>query len=409
MSLNIRSTGGFTFDSPEATFMAGLLANTTSDPGFANAAQLHVANFVLGDSEASDIDWAVAQGAFIHSQSWAYVAETQNATFSGRDQYLDWRTRESARLYVLSAGNDDADEMHHKGYNLLVVGGVWSDGLIADGAPPGADSCTTASSYRSTWRNDAAGQELPHLVAPAGCTQAVGLEYAGSSVIPPAIAGIAAGITEYETSLQGWPEALKAILMASPDAAGNASPDGCPWGTYGVSCAGSDGRDGTGLVHGENARSMAANRQPGTFTPARFGYDLGSMAKSDFSSSSPHLFSTTHYAQAAAGCPSFENLRIVLAWDSNVTCTAGSTGSCTDTLGMDLDLRVYEEPGGTLVAQSSSTTNSYEHVEDLLIRGPQGNCTPTGSLWYYRIEIALANYSSVTSETTFYGLAWHTY
>ena len=391
--------------------MAGVLANTTMDPGFANAATPYVANLIFGDSDIEDVDWAVGQGTFVNSQSWNFTAEGTSDLFSGRDQYLDWRTRNNRMLFVTSAGKDTS-YVAHKGYNLLVVGGAWSDGTIANGAAPSVDSTNCSGAmYTSNWVNDSLGQELPHLTGPGGCTSAVGITDYGVSIAPAAVAGMAAGLTEYDSDLDGWPEALKAILMASPNGYGGSTPDGCTWGSSGTGCLTPDGRDGTGLVHGTNALNMASNHQPpDSFSDiARYGYDFGFVDKSDFGASVPHLMSGTHYVEASAGCPSFEHLRVVLVWDSTVGCSAGNSSSCSDDLDMDLDLRIYEEPGGSLVSYTSSTVNSYEQMEEVLLRGSSVNCVPSGTAWYYRIEIALSNYSSVGSESTYYGLAWHTY
>ena len=76
---------------------------------------------------------------------------------------------------------------------------------------------------------------------------------------------------------------------------------------------------------------------------------------------------------------------------------------------MDIDLLVYEEPGHTLFAQSSTTANSYEVIE-AGIRDQLLNCTPSGVSWSYSIQLRLNNYASLPStESTYFGLAWHAY
>jgi hypothetical protein len=288
------------------------------------------------------------------------------------------------------------------------VGSNYNNGRIVDGTVPASETCGITSSYVSSWRNGVP-QELPHVTADGGCITAVGVTDAGTSFAAPAVTGMAAGLTEGAPALASWPEALKAIFLASPVTTAIGSPDGCPW-RYRRDAAGActllDGRDGTGRVNGSRAELIAGAPHVAGSTAIR-GHDYGYVTKASFDGTSNHFLTEAHLATGSGICNALgERLRVALAWDSDASCTSGSPESCSDSLDMDLDIRVYEEPGDSLVGQSATTVNSYEHV-DVLIRGPFGRCRPAGQNWYYRIEVSLANYDAVSAgEGTYYGLAW---
>lgn len=412
--LTIRLPAGAT--DAHSRLVTAMIANTTTTPGFANAATMFIANLTSPDipiTDVSDVDWAHAQATRIHNQSWHFPSERTTESLSARDRYLDYMTRVHALFYSTAASNRDDRLVVHKGYNIVTVGATYTDGSIVDGTQP--DNCSTGNpgtAYVSTWRNAGGGQELPHIVANGTCISAVGLtNWSGTSFSAPQIAGMAAGLVEYRSALTIWPEALKAIILASPRP-GLPTPDGCPWRfrkDASGNCTLNDGRDGTGLVNGVGALNMAATRSSAG-PPVQRGHDYGYITKGSFDPSTRFLTTAVHYAQGQYGpCPiSLDHLRVVLAWDSKVSCTAGDPSSCTDVLEMDLDLLVYEEPGGYLIATSSTTVNSYEHV-DVRIQGRTGHCYPTGTNWSYRIEVRLSNYTSLpASASTFYGIAWRT-
>jgi hypothetical protein len=200
-------------------------------------------------------------------------------------------------------------------------------------------------------------------------------------------------------------------LLASPIETPAATPDGCAWRFRRDSlgnCTLADGRDGTGLVNGVRARAMAGRMAEG-LDMVEAGHDFGFITKSGFNATT-FFMTPNHHAVGPRTCaPILYRLRVALAWDSKVSCPAGDPWSCSDALEMDLDLRVYEEPGSALIAQSATTTNSYEHI-DIPIRGRTSHCTPSGTDWYYRIEVRLANHAALpSSASTFFGLAWQRY
>lgn len=408
--LTIRDPSGPT--SAHARLVTGIVANTTATAGFANDANLYIANRMATDTGSQDVDWAVFQQAAVHNQSWHRNPDDRGTDLSARDEYLDFMTRTFRVLFITAASNSDAYPVVHKGYNIITVGSTYNDGSIVDGS--WSDSCGLPSSYVSTWQNDANGQELPHITALGSCISAVSLtDWSGTSFAAPAVTGMAAGLVESNSQLLMQPEALKAILLASPIQREANSPDGCPWRFSSLSGSGSctigDGRDGAGLVNGARARQMAGTRSTG-FPAAQYAHDFGFVNRSNFDPST-HLLTTKHYARGPASCsPLPYLLRVVLAWNSNASCTFGNDKMCSDNLEMDLDILVYEEPGGTLVGQSSTTTNSYEVAADVPIRGQLGSCSPAGPNWYYRIEVRLSNYDSVpTNAGTNFGLAWQWY
>lgn len=391
-----------------ARLVTAIVANTSPVAGYANDSTISIGNRMAGDNEIADIDWAIGRGTVVHNQSWHFLHERTLTELSARDRYMDYITRVYARFFSTAASNADDRYVVHKGYNILTVGSNYNNGRIVDGTVPPSETCGLPSSYVSSWRNGVP-QELPHVTADGGCITAVGVTKGGTSFAAPAVTGMAAGLTEVAPSLTWWPEALKAIFLASPVTLASGSPDGCPW-RYRKDASGActllDGRDGTGRVNGYRAELIAGAPHVAGSTSIR-GHDYGYVTKASFDGTVNHFLSESHLAKGSGNCYGFgERLRVALAWDSDARCTAGLPESCTDTLDMDLDLRVYEEPGGTLIGQSATTVNSYEHV-DVPIRGPFGHCTPAGQNWYYRIEVRLANHDAVsTSEGTYYGLAW---
>jgi hypothetical protein len=406
-ALDVRAPAGAA-DS-HSRLVTAIIRNTSATPGYANAATVAIANRLDTDTDIADIDWAViTKGTDVHNQSWHFLHERTATAPSARDRYLDYITRAYAKFFATASSNADDRFVVHKGYNIVSVGATYNDGNIVNGASP-AGECALPASYVSTWRNGGT-QELPHVVADGGCVTAVGTTNAGTSFAAPAVTGMAAGLVEVAPILGGWPEPLKAILLASPAETDLQSPDTCAWRRArdgGGTCVLGDGRDGTGLVRGDRARTIAES--PNTGGLQRDGFDYGFVNKASFLAGT-NLLNETHYAKGQASCSIFlERLRVAVAWDSDATCTTGSSAGCSDNLDMDLDLLVYEMPGNSLIASSSTTTNSYEHI-DVPIRPQFGMCTPAGENWYYRIEVRLANYATVgAAESTYYGLAWSVY
>ena len=427
-ALTIRDTTTGTVDD-HSRLVTGIIHNTSTGGvpnGYAPDASIYIANLMAGESGATtaDIDWATSQLTAVHNQSWHQASEQTSGALSARDKYLDYQTYFNTKFYSLAAGNvvygggeTDAEFVNHKGYNVVTVAATYDDGFIVDNSESAEGTCGV-SGWSSTFRNDSAGQELPHLSANGAALKAVGESCkSGTSFAAPAVTGLAAGLTEFNATFHTWPEALKATLLASPGVVGSPtserSPDGCPWRfrrDAGGACTINDGRDGTGLVDGTWAERIASNPVSSGNPPASYGFTFGALSKASFDPTT-HLSTMVWNARGnrPTGSSCFflgRRLKTVVAWDSNVSCTGAS---CTDSLNMDIDLLIYEEPGHTLFAQSATTANSYE-VIDAGIRDNLLSCTPSGTAWSYSIVLRLNNYATVSStESTYFGLAWHAY
>jgi hypothetical protein len=343
------------------------------------------------------------------------------SSLQNRDRYTDYVTRVHRKLFVLSAGNiiyadgeTNSDYTSNKAYNAVIVGGTYETGAVMDGNRPSTESCAPAKPMGSAFRNDTNGQEIPNITAVGHCVGLWGgMYYTGTSFSAPAVSGIAAGLMEYNTNLQTWPEGMKAILLASPYGPGSSSPDGCDWrqvkNAQGV-CNTGDGRDGTGLVNGFWAKRMAdPAKKLRNNAVANWGHDYGTMRASEFDSATLQWSSSWNAISGTSCTPVNRRMRVALAWDSNPVCDAGTRQCSSDQLKMNLDLRVYRMPDNVLVAQSETAANSYEHV-DLALDEQRGACSPSGPNYTYKIVVRLANKSSLAAtEETPFGIAWHTY
>jgi len=131
------------------------------------------------------------------------------------------------------------------------------------------------------------------------------------------------------SALGVWPEAIRAILMASAV----------------VNIEGSTRLseiDGVGGIECDSADDIVS------------GAAGGELHEAVSSSSFPRDITFS----ASAG----KTVRVVIAWDSNPDQPAAGTTPVSDPLNADLDLTVYA-PDGTPVASSYSNDNSYEIVE----------------------------------------------
>jgi hypothetical protein len=342
---------------------------------------------IQGLDRQDDIDalvWALDHGAEVVNASYASCTEDPSEM-----DIIDWAfdhyARVRYRLFVKSAGNFVSCGSYEvtspgKGWNVLTVGAYddqnnsnWSDDEMAD---------------FSNWINPDSpngDREKPEVVAPGveivaikrnGVLETDPNLNSGASFAAPQVAGLAALLIDRYEWLSSYPEANRAIIMAS--AVHNIE------GQSGIP-SGQDLKDGAGGIDAALADITAKTYETSETSPCTgpcwWGFDINN-------TSFPvdtHLY---RYFNASRG----ERIRVAIAWSSHADCPAEN--DCNfDRLDTDLDLNIEDPdgdpvPGGT----SASWDNSYELVD---FTAPK-----TGQ---YKIAVYKAR---ADEDSNYLGVAW---
>jgi Subtilase family len=324
--------------------------NSGSNPkGYAPGCKLYSAN----SHQREALVWAVQKGCTVISQSFHRVSEPASSGLSFEDIYLDYlSTRFPYPTIVQAAGNLGDNEanpeyVNHKGYNSLKVGNQASKKSMAS---------TSASLNPVTLHQD---RELPEIAAVGVNVSVVALglfAQSGTSFSAPAVAGCAALIQEADSTLQGWPEGCRAILLA-----GAKRIESNTW--WNNLSAHLDVKSGSGALNAREAVTIAQSRQlasSGAGSPGSArGWDVRNLKAEDFAINKLSSFS---YRIKVPVTLQFPKVKAVIAWNS---WWQGGTDFSMPPASLlhldDLDLLVFS--GGQQVANSSSWDNSYEIVE----------------------------------------------
>lgn len=287
------------------------------------------------------------------------------------DRAFDYWARHEFVLIAKSAGNTGGSiTSPGKGWNLLTVGGTDDHNTVEWGD----DTMAGFSAYINPASGD---REKPEIVAPATNITAISsgnnpITESGTSYAAPQVAGLAALLIDRNGSLTAWPEASRAIIMAS--ATHNIiGPTGIP--------TGQELRDGAGAINAALADDIAQNHNTSSTNPCLescwWGTGTSSVPEGDY------LY---RYFNATAG----QYVRVAISWWSR----ADSPGNnySFDRLDTDLHLGVQYYNGSWWEwmsgAWSASWDNNYELVEFV---APE-----TGS---YRIAVQKAHvYNNETSN-----------
>lgn len=276
------------------------------------------------------VSWAVGQGAQIMNLS--YGAGAPGSTVSSFDKYLDYVARNNAKTIAIACGNSGAFAGDPgAGFNTLAVGAFHdNNSSLWSGETMGAFS---------SWQNPSTGLETPQVAAPGvsldmgTCTNGYsGYGASGTSFSSPITAGIAALCVSKNASLGSWPEAIRAIVMATA------------WHNI-EGATRLSSKDGAGGVDALAAFRVVARGRD-------VGFDYGTVTPASFNASGLY---TAHSAYVSAG----QRVRVCLAFDSIVS--SGPTYG-SDALQADLDLYVYN-PAGGLIATSTSAIQPFEIVD----------------------------------------------
>jgi hypothetical protein len=340
-----------------ATHVAGVIAETGPNSangavgqdfrGMAPGAHILSANPVdwSDDHLVAACDWAVNNHADIINHSYWDGSWTFNA-FTAYIDHLEWL----GVLNVAAAANTSNVYPYCPSYptqcyyvgNPGLAGNALTAGSFGDVRTP--EWPDDSYSGFSLWDDSQSGL-TPHgdynkpdvlaigerVYAASSFSSAGGLplsgEYAGTSFSSPQTAGLAATLVHH--GLSGWPEAQKAVIMASADHDLGVSRD----------------KEGAGGIVGQHAHDILANSW---LTYGGYSRDSGW-------GQYPNVDLITRQITLMRG----EHFRAALVWDRS---TSGSYPSISDSLTLDLDLNLFA-PGGSYVAGSTTWDNSAEYFD----------------------------------------------
>jgi hypothetical protein len=245
----------------------------------------------------------------------------------------------------------------------------------------------------STWRNPGgetgAIREKPEVVAPATNIVGVGVNGAlptptrsGTSYAAPQVAGLAALLIHRNINLRVWPEAMRAIIMAT--ATHNVEKV-----RTGIVFDGSlDLKDGAGGINADLADITATTS--GATPPSTSNACPGPCWWGEAVTTSS--FPRNYYFNANAG----DRIRIAAAWWAKADCPQPNTTNCAyDRLDMDLDFTLYYDPTNQIVSGAGSGDNNYSLM-------PVANEIILPRTGKYRINVT----SNSMSEDNKLGVAW---
>lgn len=287
-------------------------------------------------------------------------------------------------------GSDVTDEfVNHKGYNSISIGNH--------------DDTATQMSGSSCFVNPTSphsDRELPELSANGTGVTADGITMTGTSQASPAVTGSAALLQQANSTLRIWPEGIRALLFAGStrnvathagQLSGGGNAANAPNNWWQDVSLGNDGFDGAGALNVQESVAIARNRWAGK--PIQQGWDIGSMNSSSFDERGN--FTRTYQVTTSSRFFGTPHLKVALAWNSTATVSGADPSEVyASTLGMDLDLRVYDSTGAQ-VAYSVSWDNSYEIVD---FDGKPGET--------YTIRVH--RWSAKPNSWTWFGIAWDT-
>ncbi|MBN2559954.1 MAG: S8 family peptidase [Phycisphaerae bacterium] len=320
--------------SDHGTAVVGIIRSTHGrQRGIAPECRLWVGGSCVGlastlESRASAAaDW----GARVINNSWNNDSGSRVPNATAR--FFDDMVRNGYRTVVVSAGNRGNDDKVVPNpaiaYNVIAVGNFNDRGTI----DTSDDSMHSSSSYKDP-ESTYGDREKPEIAAPgtnitttSGSSPWVADMGIGTSYSAPMVSGTAALLMQRESALTTWPEAVKAILMAT--AVNNIE------GAERLS-----DKDGAGGLRADLADDVARRID---------GHNWGATS---YDCSKPAYWDWQDIYLTAG-----KRLRVVIVWDTNTDYS-----SYADRPSADLDLQIIST-SGDVVASSSGWDNTYEIVD----------------------------------------------
>lgn len=364
---------------PHLTGSLGIIGNADADNdgrcsgqriGYAPGAEVLVANH---NSFLERLRWAQENDAEILTISLTSASERESGELSARDVLLDHWSIHFPYTSVFTAAGNHAQTQNRfaagKGFNFFGVGNIQLQ-IIGE-----FDQEMSSSSSFLNPTTENSDREIPEIAAPGSRHRFLNRDFGGTSAATPVTASIAALLLERKPLLKYWPEAVRAIILASPN---YEDADGARWDKD------LDGKDGAGMIYGPGAIDAIETSE--TADKSEYSYDnfdYGTITSRDFDSKG------VLKKKWRIGCSNYNRVKVAFTWNSRTEETSSE-------LDVDLDLIARNPTNNKILWRSRSTDSNIE------FKSISSNlCGDMG-----RIDLEVKGYGIPDDLRTYFGIAW---